>query len=237
MDNVYVDNKEDREDSSNDDDIIDIEAESKDVEDNTEDQKTEQDTTDESCDDSEKEETNETSDSETDETTDSETDETTDKEKEERERFNYRTYGKQTSDEARGMAEKMLSDVYTTLRSRQSDWNQSLEEYRSKKPLVDFLEYPDRLELKMDLPRVKKDDIDLKMSPDSIEIIVNFPETIDKTEKVKVIRKERCTGQTKTLIDIPAEIDLNKVEATFENNVLSLVMPKVAGKKVDVEIV
>ncbi|MCD7782191.1 MAG: Hsp20/alpha crystallin family protein [Methanosphaera sp.] len=148
----------------------------------------------------------------------------------------YKVYGKETSAEAKNMAEKMLSDVYATLKSRQSDWNKTLEEYKSNKPAVDLLEYDDRIELKMDLPRVTKDDISIKMSTESIEIEVEFPDVIGE-EECKVLRKERCSGRTKNIVPIPVEIDIKEVSATFSDNELTLTLPKIKGRKVDVEIV
>ena len=131
----------------------------------------------------------------------------------------------------------MFNDVISTLKARQNEWNKTLEEYKANKPAVDLLEYEDNLVIKLDAPRVSKDDISVKMSTEAIEIEIDFPEcNISDDEEVKVLRKERCSGKTKNIIPLPVEVDLKEVNASFEDNELTIVLPKIRGKKVDVEI-
>lgn len=165
-------------------------------------------------------------------TCDSEEDTTKDKKD-----FDYKVYGKETVEETKNMAEKMLNDVVATLKSKQSDWNQIIDEYKSKKPSVDVLDYEDDLVVKVDLPRVTKDAINVKMSNESIEIEVEFPDEYESEENVKILRRERCSGKTKNLIVLPVEVDIQEVNASFEDYVLTITLPKIKGKKVDVEIV
>lgn len=150
--------------------------------------------------------------------------------------FKYRAYGKETVEETRNMAEKMFNDVVATLKSKQNDWNKTLEEYKSNKPSVDLLEYDDNLVIKVDLPRVSKDNIDIKMSTESVDIEVDFPDELEGNDEVKVLRKERCTGKTKNVVLLPVEVDIQEVKASFEDYVLTITLPKIKGKKVDVEI-
>ena len=155
---------------------------------------------------------------------------------EDAEEFDYKVYGKETVEETKSIAEKMFNDVVSTLKARQTEWNKTLEEYKANKPAVDLLEYEDNLVIKVDAPRVSKDDISVKMSTETIEIEMEFPESIDDDEEVKVLRKERCSGKTKNIIPLPVEVDLKEVKASFEDNELTITLPKIRGKKVDVEI-
>ena len=141
------------------------------------------------------------------------------------------------ADDAKKAAEKMLNDVYATFKSKQKEWNKTFEEYTANKPLIDLFEYDDCLVLKMDLPRVKKDDISITMAPDSIEITAEFPSIEDENKEVKILRRERCTGRTKNIIPIPVDVKVEDVSASFENFELVVTLPKVKPKKVDVEIV
>lgn len=169
------------------------------------------------------------------ETAEDSTEEATDA-TEENEEFEYKVYGKETVEETKSVAEKMFNDVISTLKGRQAEWNKTLEEYKANKPAVDLLEYEDNLVIKLDAPRVSKDDISIKMSTESIEIEIEFPDCTVDEEAVKVLRKERCSGKTKNIIPLPVEVDLKEVEASFENNELTITLPKIRGKKVDVEI-
>ncbi len=179
----------------------------------------------------------ETTTEETTEETSEETTEETSEEATENEEFDYKVYGKETVEETKSVAEKMFNDVISTLKARQNEWNKTLEEYKANKPAVDLLEYEDNLVIKLDAPRVSKDDISVKMSTEAIEIEIDFPEcNISDDEEVKVLRKERCSGKTKNIIPLPVEVDLKEVNASFEDNELTIVLPKIRGKKVDVEI-
>jgi HSP20 family protein len=179
----------------------------------------------------------ETTTEETTEETSEETTEETSEEATENEEFDYKVYGKETVEETKSVAEKMFNDVISTLKARQNEWNKTLEEYKANKPAVDLLEYEDNLVIKLDAPRVSKEDISVKMSTEAIEIEIDFPEcNISDEEEVKVLRKERCSGKTKNIIPLPVEVDLKEVNASFEDNELTIVLPKIRGKKVDVEI-
>ena len=160
-----------------------------------------------------------------------------DEETDEKEEFDYKTYGKETVDEPKNIAEKMFNDVVNTLKSTQSEWNKTLEDYKANKPAVDVFEYDEDLVIKLDAPHVSKEDISIKMSTDYVEIEIEFPEFDCEEEDVKVLRKERCSGKTKNVIPLPVEVDINEVNAKFEDSELTLTLPKIKGKKVDVEIV
>ena len=219
MKKVYVDSKDDKEEEK-----IEVTEETEETTSNT--QEKVEDT----------EETEETTSNTQEEAEDVE--ETVDDEAstEEKENFDYVEYGKETVEETKNMAEKMFNDVVATLKSRQSEWNKTFEEYTANKPPVDLLEYEENLVIKMDTPRASKDDISIKMSTDSVEIIVDFPDLLAEDEEVKVLRKERCSGKTKNVIPLPVEVDIKEVKASFEDNELTITLPKIKGKKVDVEI-
>ncbi|WP_323735430.1 Hsp20/alpha crystallin family protein [Methanosphaera sp. ISO3-F5] len=172
---------------------------------------------------------------ETVEDTVNESTETSEEETEEKTNCEYKEYGNENAEEANSI-EKMFNDVVTTLKSRQSEWNKTLEEYKANKPAVDLLEYEQDLVIKLDVPKVSKDDISIKMSTDSIEIEIDFPDYLEDEEDVKVLRRERCFGKTKNIIPLPVEVDMKEVKASFEDNELTITLPKIKGKKVDVEI-
>ncbi|MBR0472749.1 MAG: Hsp20/alpha crystallin family protein [Methanosphaera sp.] len=172
---------------------------------------------------------------ETVEDTVNESTETSEEETEEKTNCEYKEYGNENTEETNSI-EKMFNDVVTTLKSRQSEWNKTLEEYKANKPAVDLLEYEQDLVIKLDVPKASKEDISIKMSTDSIEIEIDFPDYLEDEEDVEVLRRERCFGKTKNIIPLPVEVDIKEVKASFEDNELTITLPKIKGKKVDVEI-
>lgn len=172
------------------------------------------------------------------EETEEKVEETCDCEEETEEKTNYKVYGKEKTDDAREMAEKMINDVISSIKSKQKDLNKSFEEYTANKPPVDVVEYEENIVINMDIPRVSKDDVSVNITPENVEIIVEFPDLYTEDEDVvKVLRKERCIGKTKNVIPIPVEVQTDKVKASFEDSQLTITLPKVQPKKVEVEIV
>ncbi|WP_455646158.1 Hsp20/alpha crystallin family protein [Methanosphaera sp.] len=165
-----------------------------------------------------------------------ETSEENTEKKTEKNQFNYKAYGKEAAGEARENAKKLVDDFYSAFKSMQGDWNKTIDEYRTNKPAADLLEYEDKLVIKMDLPRVSKEDVSVKMSTEAVYVEVEFPEESEE-EDVKVLRKERCSGKTKSVIPLPVEIEVDDVKASFEDNELTITLPKEKIREVDVEIV
>ena len=223
--NVYVDSKEDRKKEKFD--------ETEEVEDVI----TEEAVTEETSDEDVVTEEAETEEAETEETSteDAEEDVSVDEDEEDPEGFDY-IFGKETVEETKSAAEKMFNDVVSTLKSRQAEWNKTLEEYKANKPAIDLFEYENELVVKLDAPRVSKEDISIKMTTEAVEIEIDFPEYLEEDEEVKVLRKERCSGKTKNVVALPVEVDIKEVNASFKDNELTIILPKIRGRKVDVEI-
>lgn len=146
----------------------------------------------------------------------------------------YEVYGNEVKDEAKKAADRILGDLFENIKSKQSEFNKTVEELRTNKPAFDLYVTEEDLVAKIDLPRVAKDDVSLKISTESIEVDAIFPEDIP--EDVKLIKSTRCSGLTKTVIPLPEEVAINEVTAEFEDSVLTITVPKIKGRKVDVEI-
>ena len=92
--------------------------------------------------------------------------------------------------------------------------------------------------VKAELPGFKKDEINLNVTEANIEIsATKRKEKIDKGEKY--FRQERKAGAIKRAFSLPTTVDPSKSEARFENDLLTIVMPKSKankkGKKINVE--
>jgi Molecular chaperone (small heat shock protein) len=98
-------------------------------------------------------------------------------------------------------------------------------------PYVDVAEKEGKLVIKADIPGVKKEDISVNVKGDMLEIGAERKE--DTEEKGEgYLRRERTYGRYYRAIPLPAEVDKEKVNATFEDGVLSIELPKVEGKEV-----
>ena len=72
----------------------------------------------------------------------------------------------------------LLNDIISTIKDKQEEFTQMLSDYTSsnKKTLVDVIETPDSIIIKADLPRLKKDDVEIAISEDTVDICAEFQE-------------------------------------------------------------
>lgn len=91
-----------------------------------------------------------------------------------------------------------------------------------------------------DLPGVSKEDIQVSIDGNVVslraEIRREFPATTapspeegDAGHQIRVLRSERQYGSVARSFSLPQEIDANGAQATYENGVLTLLLPKQAG--------
>jgi len=94
---------------------------------------------------------------------------------------------------------------------------------------VDLYETETELVLKTPIPGVKPENIDVTIQGDTLTIKGEAQEDREQSGKEKGVRyhyRERRFGSFARSITLPAPVQTDKVEATFEHGVLTLHMPK-----------
>lgn len=128
----------------------------------------------------------------------------------------------------RGVAEQMFNDMVGTIREKQEELEKAVADYTSNvpaKPVMDVIEDEENIIVKTDLPGVKKEDIKIDITEDTLEITANFEEETE-VEDVNYLRRERRYGEARRLMKLPAKILMNDSTAKFENGVLTVTLPK-----------
>jgi HSP20 family protein len=105
-------------------------------------------------------------------------------------------------------------------------------------PKVDVAETEDSVHVTAELPGMKEDDIDVTLSDGNL--VIRGEKKAEKEDKQKnYYRVERSYGSFQRSIPLPAEVDDQKVDASFKDGVLNIILPKVApsksGKKITVK--
>ena len=95
---------------------------------------------------------------------------------------------------------------------------------------VDLWETKDAYHLRADLPGVSSDQLEINATSDSIAISGEVRSHAEVTED-GWLRQERRVGKFQRAFTLPVAIDPTKVEATFENGVLKLTLPKAENTK------
>ena len=137
----------------------------------------------------------------------------------------------------RKQAEKIINDFINSISSRQEDFSKTVKDYTTamEKPLADVVETDDEIIVKTDLPGVKKNDIDVSLTEDSVEITAQFNEEFSEQD-VNYIRRERNYGKTHKMMKLPAKVKVKDAKAKFENSILTINLPKLEKSKFKVDI-
>jgi HSP20 family protein len=111
----------------------------------------------------------------------------------------------------------------------QNFWMTPLEEFGrwgdGMVPRVDIKDEDKEIIVSAELPGMDQKDIDVTVAKDSIRISGEKKHEKEEDEK-GFYRHETFCGSFDRVIDLPAEVDENKVEAEFSKGVLTVKLPK-----------
>jgi len=93
------------------------------------------------------------------------------------------------------------------------------------RPAMDVIENDTNLTLRMDLPGVRPDDVHVEVENNTLTISGEMAETREEKDQRYHFR-ERRYGKFQRSLNLPNTLDANKVEASFENGVLNIAIPK-----------
>ncbi|MCT4456891.1 Hsp20/alpha crystallin family protein [Lactiplantibacillus paraplantarum] len=94
---------------------------------------------------------------------------------------------------------------------------------------TDIKENDDQYTMKVDVPGIDKQDIALKYRDGTLSIAVKRDSISDESDKDgNIIASERQTGRFGRQYALP-DVDVDKIEARYENGVLQLTLPKKAA--------
>ena len=141
---------------------------------------------------------------------------------------------KGNAEKTRKQAENKINEFISSLKGKQEEFGKTISDYTSvDKPLIDVINTENSLIIKADLPLVKKEDLTVNITEESLEIIAKFA---DADEDLDFIKKERNYGETSRTIPLPLNIEVKKASAKFADSVLTVELPKVQEEKIKVKI-
>ena len=97
-------------------------------------------------------------------------------------------------------------------------------------PRIDVVETDDSFLFEFDIPGVEKDAIHINLH-EGVLSVSGERKTRELDDSDDVIRIERFTGHFYRSFSIPSALDMKKIEANYENGVLSLRLPKAEESK------
>ncbi len=95
-------------------------------------------------------------------------------------------------------------------------------------PLADLEETDDAYTVEVELPGIKKDDIDIQITGRRLEVSGERKEK----ERVGILRRrERVVGRFHYEVLLPSDVEEDGVEANLDNGVLTIRVPKPASER------
>jgi len=97
-------------------------------------------------------------------------------------------------------------------------------------PLINLTEDNNNYYVRAELPGMKPEDINISATGNSLSISGqrNIP---SEGEDVRYHRRERSAGTFSRVLALPGEVDVDKVEASQMNGILTVVIPKAEAAK------
>jgi HSP20 family protein len=102
--------------------------------------------------------------------------------------------------------------------------------FEGRQPKVDLINRDEEVLLRAELPGVKKEDLEVSMTDNTVTIRASTRHEEEK-EEGEYYRKEMSRGEFVRTVAIPDAIDEAKVSAAFKDGVLELRLPKLESAK------
>ena len=97
-------------------------------------------------------------------------------------------------------------------------------------PSIDLHEEENQLVLKAELPGMNKEGIDISLHGDVLTLSgERKEETVH--EKAEVYRSERFLGKFQRTLTLPVTVNPNKVQASYKDGILTVILPKAEEAK------
>ena len=139
--------------------------------------------------------------------------------------------GKMTEDLSRG-----FDDLQEGIKSIQKIIDQKIDDYKKATIHsldVDLIETEEKYYLKVDVPGIEKEEIDIEAGDKDISIVATFKPYIeeieeeDKTVLISDIKQGRCSKSNR----FSNNIEIDKISAKFNNGTVLITIPKLKTPK------
>lgn len=98
-------------------------------------------------------------------------------------------------------------------------------------PRLDVYEENDNIVVDVELPGLEKDDVSVAVDGDVLTLKGEKKQESEAKEDEPVYRRERFYGSFQRSLQLPSDIDAEKVNAAYKNGVLRVALPKSEAAK------
>lgn len=115
--------------------------------------------------------------------------------------------------------------------------SRSAERAATAQARMDVIDRGDSYAVTVDLPGVKKEDIQITVEGSRVAIAAQSKAQSERKDGERVLYSERTAASYARSFELPSEVTEDKADASYENGVLRLLLPKrehVAGRRLNV---
>ncbi len=105
-------------------------------------------------------------------------------------------------------------------------------------PSIEVLDRKDSIMVRAEMPGMQKEDIDVSVMGDTMTISGERRQEAEAKEE-DYYRREMSYGKFSRSITLPTSVDAEKIEATYENGILEINLPKIEkakARKIEVKV-
>jgi len=99
----------------------------------------------------------------------------------------------------------------------------------SRTPPLDIADLGDKYEMRLEMPGIPKDNINIEVTSTGIEVSADYEESKEDKSK-NWLRKERRSTSFYRCLELPEELKTDNVEAELNNGILTITLPKLEPK-------
>jgi HSP20 family protein len=100
---------------------------------------------------------------------------------------------------------------------------------QQRTPPMDVADHGNHYEMRIEMPGVQKDDINIEVTSNTIEISAQYEQNTEDNDK-NWIRKERSSMSYYRALEFPEELSTDDVDAELKDGLLTLTLPKIEPK-------
>ena len=111
-----------------------------------------------------------------------------------------------------------------------AEWARNSNILSGWNPALDLYEDKDTLYVKVELPGMKREDVDVSLHEGSLSIS-GERKSEQKHEDAEVYRAERFFGRFQRTVTLPTPVAADKVKAQYKDGILTITLPKTEESK------
>jgi HSP20 family protein len=138
-----------------------------------------------------------------------------------------------SSDKTQTNEQELSTTSGNDQRMQQSHPRSWLSSFSSSAPIckLDVVEEKSQYLVHAELPGIAKENIKLDIKNNILTLSAETKHEINEEDKnKKYVRKERSFGSVTRSLQLPADVDMNKIEAKHENGMLNITLPRMELK-------